>query len=291
MSFTSDLMALTLQNLDDNPDTWGDVLNTSGIQLLEDGFNLTTIDVTASDATLDNTVGGDVAGHYRYAVINITGTSLAVPRNVNVPLMTGPATFPTKVWLVINSTTGGQVITFKTASGAGVAIPAGEGQWVFCDATDVLAASAATATVAATATLADDSLLLGGDANALFAQKAVANTWTQGQVTERILAADGGANLTVDLSLSNAFFHEMIAGINLSAPTNATDGAIFSLILEQGASPPHTLTFQATTFLWEGGAAPTLSTGLGDIDYLSFEYVTGVATTAKWIGTIIKGIS
>lgn len=284
-------MAMTLQDLNDNPDTWGDVLNTSVLELLEDGFNRTTIDVTSGDATLDNTVGGDVAGHYRYSIINITGTSLSNPADVIVPLMTGPGTFPTKSWLVINSTTGGQVITFRTDSGSGVAIPAGEGQWVFCDATDILPASAATATVAATATLADDSLQLISVDGADFAQKAEANTWDAGQVTKRLLAVDNNPALEIDLALSNAFFHEMLDDINLSAPTNQTNGAIFSLIVEQGLGFPHLLTFQANTFLWEGGSAPTLSTALGDIDYFAFERVDDVNTTAKWIGTIIKGIS
>ncbi len=290
MSFTSDLLAMTLQNLNDNPDTWGDVLNSSVLELLEDSFDTTTIDVTAADATLDATVGGAVAGHFRYGVIDITGTSLSIARNVSVPLDSF-SNFPKKVWLVINSTTGGQTITFKTTTGAGVTIPAGEGQFCFCDGTDILSASAATATSATSATTATNSTQLVGIAGASYAQKAVANTYTAGQVTQREILIDAAGDITPDLSVSNAFFHEMLQGENLAAPTNATNGAQFSLVLEQGVGAPWTLTFQATTFLWEGGVAPTLSTAVGEIDYIAFEYCTNLATTAKWIGSIVKGIS
>jgi hypothetical protein len=290
MSYTSDLIAMTLQNLDDNPDTWGDVLNTSAIELLEDALNTTTIDVTASDATLDNTVGGDMAGHYRYGVIEITGTALASSRNVNVPLDSF-SNFAKKHWLVINNTTGGQTITFKTTTGTGVTIPAAEAQFCYCDGTDILSTSTALATLATNATTAVNSTQLIGVAGAAFAQLAVANTWTAGQVTQRSVLVDAAGDITPDLSVSNSFFHEMLQGENLAAPTNATNGAQFSLLVEQGVGAPWTLTYQASTFLWVGGAAPTLSTGVGDIDYLAFEYCTNVATTAKWIGSIIKGIS
>ena len=291
MSFTSDLLAMTLQDLNDNPDTWGDVLNNSVLELLEDSFDTTTIDVTSADGTLDATVGGDVASHYRYGIINITGTALAVPRNVNVPVDSF-ANFPQKMWLVVNNTTGGQVITFKTTTGAGVAIPAATAQFCYCDGTDILGTNAETATLAATATSAVDADALGGIAAANYVQNASANTWTAGQVTQRLTMADDLAGtITADIALSNTFFHEMTGGENLAAPLNPTNGAQFSLVVEQGTGAPHTLTFQASTFVWESGVAPTLSTGVGDVDYLAFEYVTNTAFGNRWIGSILKGVS
>jgi hypothetical protein len=290
MSFTSDLLAMTLQDLDDNPDTWGDVLNTSVLELLEDSFDTTTVDVTASDATLDNTVGGDVATHYRYGIIEITGTTLAVPRAVNVP-EDSFSNFPKKHWLVINNTTGGQVITFKTTTGTGITIPLGVGHLCFCDGTDIVAGSVANATNADTATTATDADALGTFAAALYARLAVSNIWTAGQTTQRSVLVDSGGDLTPDLAVSNTFFHEMLQGQNVAAPTNPTNGSQFSLVVEQGVGAPWTLTFQASTFIWAGGVVPTLSLGVGDIDYLAFEYVTNIALGSRWIGSIIKDAS
>ena len=220
-------------------------------------------------------------------ILDIQGTSLTGPRNVIVPTRS-------KIYLAVNNTTGGQDVTVKTVAGTGPTIAAGEGQWVFCDGTNVLAASAATATTAGTATTATDADALIGVAGASYARKDVAQTFQKGQVVERPAALTlNGGNLDIDCSVSNSFYHLATASFNLAAPTNATNGQQFSLIIEQGAAPPHAITFQASTFLFAGGVAPSLSTGLGDVDYLAFEYVTGLSALndARWIGSIIKDVS
>ena len=292
MAIVSPLLRLTLQELNENPDTWGDVLNTSAIRLLEDAIAGTgTADVTLGDVTLDDTAGGPSSPgpspepSSRFAILNITGAP-GDARNVNVPARS-------KVYLAVNNTTGGQVITVKTAAGSGVTIAAGEGQWVFCDGTNVLAASAATATLAATATTAANATNLGGVAAAGYAQKAQPNTYTRGNVTQRVSLASVMGDVTPDLSLSNTFYHLTTAGFNLAAPVNPVNGAQFSLIVEQGVGAPHAISFQANTFLFAGGVAPTLSTTFGNIDYLAFEYVTDLDDIGapRWIGSIIKGLA
>jgi len=291
MAITSDRLAITLQALDDNPDTWGTILNDSTIQLIESAFFTTTVDVTAADVTLDTTQGGDAAEHYRYGILDIQGTSLATPRNVNLPPDVKNTAFIKKAWLVINNTTGGQVVTFKTTTGTGISIPAGEGQWMFCDGTDILAASASTATTAATATTALDSDALTGVAGANFAQKALAQTFTAGQVSERVVQTNAQLAAGLDCSLSNAFYHLTTGAINMGAPSNATTGQQFSLVIEQGVNAPHAITFASTTFIAPGGA-PVLSLALGEIDYLGFEYVTGLSALggSRWMVSILKNL-
>jgi hypothetical protein len=280
---------MTLQALNDNPDTWGDVLNTSAIELLEDAIagEASVILLSAANYTMDTTAGGDAPSnndHYRKMAVDITGTPGGAT-NVIVPDLTG-------LYCAMDNTTGGDIITLKTAAGSGVALTAGVPIWCYCDGTDVLDIQVKTAGNAATATLAADSTLLGGVAASAYATLAAAQTWTQGQVTQRSLITDDLAGtLTANLATSNTFFHEMTGGENLATPINATNGAQFSLVLEQGSGAPHVLTFQANTFLWEGGVAPTLSTGVGDIDYLAFEYVTNAAVGNRWIGSILKDVS
>jgi len=284
MSTTSSLLKLTLQDLDENPDTWGSVLNVSALELLEDGIaGSASVDITAAqDYTLDDTAGGPTAANgARYMIIDLNG-SPGGARNVIVPTRS-------KVYLIANTSDGD--VTVKTSAGTGPVIIAGEGQWVFCDGTNVQAASAATAVAANTATLAANSTLLNGIADTAFAQKAVAQTFTKGQVSQRVTKTIDASNININCADSNAFYHLTTAAFTLTAPTNATTGQQFSLIVEQGAGAPHSITFASSTFIAAGGA-PVLSTTLGDIDYLGFEYVTGLSDIGgnRWVVSIIKGL-
>jgi hypothetical protein len=275
---------MTLQALDENPDTWGTVLNASALQLLEDSIAGTADqDITVSqDYTLDDTAGGptDAAGA-RYMILDLHG-SPGGARNVIVPTRS-------KVYLVANTSDGD--VTVKTVAGSGPVIIAGEGQWVFCDGTDVQAASAATAVTAANATLAANSILLNGVADTEYAQKGIAQTFTKGQVAQRVELLIDTGNVNIDCADSNAFYHLTTAAFNLTAPANATTGQQFSLFVEQGTGAPHAITFGSSAFMAAGGA-PVLSTAFGNIDYLGFEYVTGLNDIggARWLVSIIKNV-
>jgi hypothetical protein len=275
---------MTLQALDENPDTWGTVLNVSALQVLEDGISGTAdLDITvAQDYTLDDTAGGPSnATSARYMILNLFG-SPGGSRNIIVPTRS-------KIYLVANTSDGDVVV--KTVAGTGPTIIAGEAQWVFCDSTDVIAASAATSVTAASATEAANSLQLISVDGADFAQKALAQTFTQGQVTERVELLIDTGNVNIDCADSNAFYHLTTAAFNLTAPANATTGQQFSLFVEQGTGAPHAMTFASSAFMAAGGA-PVLSTAFGNIDYLGFEYVTGLNDIggARWLVSIIKNV-
>ena len=287
MSTTSVQLKLTLQALDDNPDTWGDVLNVSTIELLEDAIaGLSQPDVTLGNVTMDVTAGGDDPGneHYRKMIAEIIGAPGDDVHTVIAPDLTG-------IWIVFNNTSDASDVTFKTATGAGILIPAAATYLCWSDGTDMLTIDVAVATLALTATTATNALSLGGDLAALFPRLATAVPFTAGQVVTRVNAAVSVNDLTVDLALSNSFFHTMLDDMTLKTPLNPVNGAAFSIVLVQGASPPHTLGFQASTFIWQSGTVPTLSTSLNDVDYLAFEYVTGLPAGNRWIGSIIKDAS
>lgn len=292
MSTISPFIRMTLQDLNENVDTWGSVLNISALELLEDAIAGTgSVDVTTGDQTLDDTAGGPSANgpspvaSARFMILDISGTPGA-NRNVIVPTRS-------KIYLAVNNTTGGFDITIKTLAGTGPTIAAGEGQFVFCDGTDVLAASAATATLATTATTAVTAAQLNGIDASFYARTNNAQTFINGQVVQRTALTLDTGNVNVDCSESNAFYHLTTGALNLTAPTNATNGQQFSIIIEQGAGAPHAISFQANTFMFAGGVAPSLSTTFGAIDYLAFEYVTGLSQLGgnRWIGSIIKDVS
>ncbi len=283
---------MTLQDLGENVDSWGTVLNQSALELLEDAISSTgECDVAAANVTLDDTAGGpseegpSPAPSARLMILDITGAPGAA-RAVIVPARS-------KLYLCANNTTGGQDITVRTSAGTGPNITAGVAEWVYCDGTDVIAVAALTAATATTATTATNATQLGGTAASGYALLGTAQNFTAGQNVTRVAVTLDSGDIDIDCSLSNSFYHLTTGALNLTAPTNATNGQQFSLIIEQGSGAPHAITFQANTFLWADGTAPTLSTAAGEIDYLSFEYVTGLDALggARWIGSIIKDVS
>lgn len=285
MSTTSPLLQLILQVLDENPDTWGDVLNVSAMQLLEDAIAGTAVaDVTSGNVTLDDTVGGpSETDSSRYAIVNVIGT----------PGGTNDVIVPTrsKIYLVSNTTTASSV-QVKTAAGTGITIANGVAIWVFCDGTDVQAASVDAAQTSLTTTLADDSTLFGGAADTDFAKLAVAQTWSKGQVISRAPAlTNAGGIITPDISESDSFYALWDGNYQLAAPAGSPqNGQRFSIICQQdNPAGPNTISFAASTYIFEGGTTPALSTGNSDIDYIAFEYCTNLVGGARWIGSILKG--
>jgi hypothetical protein len=113
--------------------TWGDVVN-EGITELVDNAIAGRVAVAHNDsANYFLTVNDGITDESRYMVLNITGT-LTAARNVVCPAVS-------KLFVVENNTTGGFDITFKTNSGTGVTIPAGQRAFVLCDGTNVISAT------------------------------------------------------------------------------------------------------------------------------------------------------
>lgn len=288
MSTTSPLLKLVLQDLDENPDTWGDVLNVSAIECLEDGIAGTAAVTLASQAdyTLQDTTGGPTpADHARFQILDVDGTPGGTT-NIIVPARS-------KTYLAANNTTDSSSIVVKTSAGTGITIPNGSAYWVYCDGTNVLTINIAVADLATNATNATDSTQLAGIAAASYSQLATANTWTAGQVTQATSISVTGAgpyNLTPNCALSNAFYHLTTQTFVLQAPTNATVGQRFSLLVQQAAAGgPHTISFAANTFQFAGAAAPILSTAANAVDYLAFEYYAAAGGN-RWVGSIIKDV-
>ncbi|MHC4312616.1 MAG: hypothetical protein ACYSW3_09160 [Planctomycetota bacterium] len=295
MAIFSDILALTLQATNDNPDLWGEVLNDSVIKLIESSFDTTTVDVTTGDVTLADTQGSDTATHYRYGILNVIGAP-GIARNVNLPVDIKNGTLLKKAWLVVDNTTGGDTITFKTATGAGVALTANEAVWCYCDGTDIKGTYVASAGNAATADLATDSLdaqLFDGLDSLVFGQLDVRNTWTKGQVVARLTATESVNIVTCNIDLSNSFYMEWAGNWQLGVPGGTpVNGDQFSIVIQQAAGAPHTISFATTTYIWEGGTAPALSTVAGQVDYLAFEYCSDITGGGgQWIGTVMNNVS
>ena len=113
----------------DESGTWGDTTNTNFSDILDEAIAGAVTYNIASDADATLTVSDGSSSDGRHAVINFTSTTLTATRTITF----APDTLQ-KTWLVINSTTGGQSLTFKQGSaGATVTVPNGESAIIYSD--------------------------------------------------------------------------------------------------------------------------------------------------------------
>lgn len=274
MTTYSSLLRLTLQEIGENPDIWGTVLNDGVFELLEDAISgMATFSVTSGDVTL-TTVNG-AADQARCMLLKITGAP-GVARNVIVPTAT-------KAYLVNNTTTGGFTITVKTSAGTGVAIPANKPMWVYCDGTNVLGITNASTADNAT----NVTSTLNGVAIANFANRAVANAWNAGQAATMVSLTDA-ANVTISLDDANKFRLLTTAGVGatrqLNNPSTTKSGISFEILVVQDGAGSRALTY-GTKYRFPGGVTPTLTTTANRGDLLCFSYDI---TSDKYLGSIIQ---
>lgn len=130
-SYTSSLK-LTLPQTGDLIGSWGGVVNTGVTSLVDQAVaGSVTITMTVdTNYTLTSTNGA--SDEARNMFINVTGGPHTVITNVICPSVS-------KLYVVTNSTSGGEAIVFKTAAGAGVTIPNGTRATVYCNGTNVTA--------------------------------------------------------------------------------------------------------------------------------------------------------
>lgn len=270
---------LTLQGTGDSDTTWGTIANTV-FQLLDDSIaGMVSISLASGSVVLTTTDGA--TNQARMAILELTGT---ITGNVTV-------TVPnvSKIYAVINRTSGAFTVTVKTAAGTGTTIlqdssGAYSPQWVACDAIDVYPLVAKTAEAATTATTATDATnvttTIGGNAIAGYARLAVANSWTAAQSSTPVALSDG-ANIATNAALGNVFTVTLGGNRTLDNPTNPTTGQTCTWRINTGAGS-FTLAY-GTAFEFAGNVSPTLTTTAARVDIITGNYD---AVSTKWYCTI-----
>lgn len=123
------ILGLLLQDTGNNDNTWGALLNTQVIQLIEDAIaGRSAITVTSSDVTLSATQA-------RSAILDCSGT-LTGNRSLIVPNAS-------KSWIVRNNTSGAFSLSVKTSGGSGVEVAQGGFCTVWCNGSNACFASVA----------------------------------------------------------------------------------------------------------------------------------------------------
>lgn len=175
-SYTT-LLGLALPVPGELDGTWGDVVNNSITQLVEDSIaNSATADVTASDWTL-TTTGSGAANQARMAVLIPTGTP-GVSRNIIAPSHN-------KAYIVINQSNAAVVV--KGAATTGTPITAGQRSIVVWNGSDFIEIAPTNATNATNAT----NLLSGTAGSIPYQTGAGATSFTAVGSTGQVLSSTG----------------------------------------------------------------------------------------------------
>ena len=111
--------------------SWGDVVNDNITSMVEQAVAGRVVINTWSTNSHTLTTANGTTAEARCAMLSLTdsGTQLSAAGTVICPALS-------KIYIVQNAA--GQIITVKTASGSGIAIPNGATAFVFCDGTNVL---------------------------------------------------------------------------------------------------------------------------------------------------------
>ena len=223
-TFTA-LLRLVLQETGGNQNVWGDINNSSAIDLLEDAIaGREDVDVTLSDQTLVPANGADDPAR---AAILICSGNPGTDREVIVPSTS-------KLYVVTNETSPAFNVTIKTALGAGAVISPGTRALVIVDS------------------VADDVFLVSNPPPASETVQGIAELATQAEVDagtddERIVTP---LKLAAFPAVNQAT--EIVAGIAELADQAETDAGTDDLRI-------------VTPLKLEGRAATELLTGLAAI--------------------------
>lgn len=141
-SYTSNLR-LTKQGDNDNPNSWGQVVNTQVIQLIEDAVaGVKTVDITgSSDVNLSTSVVNGGTDDARYAVLQLTGI---IGTNINLIL---PSV--NKIYIIRSSYTGDYTVTVKpVGASSGIAMSKTQTVFVYTNGTNIYEVSPAALLIA-----------------------------------------------------------------------------------------------------------------------------------------------
>jgi hypothetical protein len=104
-------------------------------------------------------------------------------------------------------------------------------------------------------------------------QLSVAQNFTAAQGVTPVALTDG-ANIATDAALGNVFTVTLGGNRTLDNPTNLVAGRTYVWVITQDGAGGRTLAY-GSYFDFPGGTAPTLSTGINDVDLL-----TGIAVSS-----------
>lgn len=185
----SSALGLRNQSRGSNVNLWGDPYLNTNQDLIGEAFGSVTISTTGLSGTQALTATNYVSNQARRFALYFTGTPAAS--------LTYICPAVSKMYLVVNNTSGGFSITLKTAAGSGVAVAAGTAKLVFCDATNVIDSGLVTTATASAANLlgsSSSSVSVGAGSKSFTLAEASARAWVANATVLRFSDASNPAN-------------------------------------------------------------------------------------------------
>lgn len=265
----SPFLRVRLPEVGQYANSWGTVLNSDAITLLDHGITgAVTIALGSSTTHSLAALTDGSAADSRYFCLLFTGTP------ASTVTVTVPGTVLKKFYLLDNNT--GQSILIKYAASTGVTVPTGVKQLIWCDGTEVYKVTAD----------AVNATTLNGVAAASYARLDQAQNFTAGQGVTFVPLTDA-ANIATDAALSNYFRVTLGGNRTLSNPTNPRDGQTIEWHIRQDGTGSRTLAY-GSAFRWPDDAAPTLSTGVNRLDVIVATYRSDLA---RWFASIVQNFN
>jgi len=302
MATYTDRIRLEKQANGANSGSWGTVLNSNVIDLVDEAIAGYTI-VSCSSAPITLSSNNGSTDQARSAVIEFQGT-LTSSVDVTIPSVS-------KIYFVKNNTSGSHPITLKTAATtAKTTVTQGGTAPFICDAVNVIAGQDATGLGLGTAATlnfgtADANLIPVSSADARYVPTATSSTITSnkvfsgtvitsgtatftsvatfnaaisaassatfaGAVGTPIVSLSAATSLALNLSTGNDFAVTLTGDSTLENPSNAKIGQCGTIRLIQDGSGNHTFSF-GDAYNFAGGTTPTNTKTAAAVDLLIYK--------------------
>tara|TARA_Y100000401_G_scaffold109557_1_gene105912 strand:+ start:12 stop:968 length:957 start_codon:yes stop_codon:yes gene_type:complete len=302
MATYTDRIRLEKQANGANSGSWGTVLNSNVIDLVDEAIAGYTI-VSCSSAPITLSSNNGSTDQARSAILEFQGT-LTSSVDITIPSVS-------KIYFVKNNTSGSHPITLKTAATtAKTTVTQGGTAPFICDAVNVIAGQDATGLGLGTAATlnfgtADANLIPVSSADARYVPTATSSTITSnkvfsgtvitsgtatftsvatfsaaisaassatfaGAVGTPIVSLSAATSLALNLSTGNDFAVTLTGDSTLLNPSNAKIGQSGTIRLIQDGTGNHTFSF-GDAYNFAGGTAPTNTKTAAAVDLLIYK--------------------
>ena len=279
-------LGLEKQTDGENPNSWGAILNTNVIDLIDDaiaGYEIVSVSSTGITLT-DNQGSTDQS---RNAALEFAGTLTA---NVTI---TVPA--EEKTYFIRENTSGSFAVQMKTVGGTALTLSQGENTFVACNGTSIYRIDSPTSVTSFTAntlnatnistsvlvatsittSILDVTQVQGGGATFTGAVSASTlntsgNVVAAGTVNANTdIDATNTGNITLDFATKQNFVLTLTGNITLTNPSTETVGQCGVISFIQDATGSRTVTL-GTDYETAGGLGLTLSTTANAVDIVPY---------------------
>ena len=278
-------LGLEKQTDGENPNSWGAILNTNVIDLIDDaiaGYEIVSVSSTGITLT-DNQGSTDQS---RNAALEFAGTLTA---NVTI---TVPA--EEKTYFIRENTSGSFAVQMKTVGGTALTLSQGVNTFVACNGTSIYRIDTPTSVASFTAnTLTATSITTSVlDATIINVTSVSATTVNTSTVSATVLNVDGAAtfsgavigtvttltdaaSVALNLAQGNNFYVQMTSAVGtnrvLENPTNAVIGQCGSIYVIQTVSGTINKTLSyGNAYRFKTGTAPTITQTTSAVDLLVY---------------------